>query len=158
MNMSARQSAVQQAQANIQNQLLTGIEKEFFRNLTIITSDQGDILTAINTTIGQVGLCITIEVDGGKVPVAGDSQAWRTLISIYEMPVVNRGENGTGKTADVVLDAVIRATANGGYFVSEDAEQITMPGFAKWIIAGTTNIQIATTPPSCKQTEREETP
>ena len=146
--MSKRLSFIQEAQENIKRQMLEQCcDKEFFRDLNILTADKGDLLTEIEKVIGSLGLVLVIEVTGGPMPIIEQATEWNASINIIETPTLARGENSDGKTADVVLDAVLRAFANGGYFVGKTIKMTpTESGIVIYTVEGTTDIILKTKP------------
>ncbi len=148
-NPHARLSFMQQAQANIKQFLMEQCcEKEYFRSLNILTSDTGTILDEIDEALKTLGLAVSIEVTGGKVPVVDDTNAsWNCSIFVTENPILNRSETGTGKTADTTVDAILRATCIGpSYFVPEEVVVSVIPGLVAYEIRGTTGIILKSKP------------
>lgn len=147
---SARKSFIQTAQDNIRNDLFEGCEAQFFRGMQVIASDPADILAQATQALAETGLCIVVEVQGGPAPIPGDYTDWDARVTVAEHPSISRP--GDGKTADVVVDAVLRRFADGGHFrpkrvvpdhrVEPDGTAVT----AIYVIEGTTTILLATTP------------
>lgn len=110
-----RQSFIQTAQENILRNLFEGCEAQFFRGISVIATDPGDIVAKVNKALSGVGLCVVVEVPGGPAPIPEDPTDWDAQVSVVERPPVNR-QRKNGKTADVVVDAILRCFANGGHF------------------------------------------
>lgn len=111
----ARKSFIQVAQENIQKDLFQGREAQFFRGMQIVAADPGDIAAKVNRALGGVGMCVVVEVLGGPAPIPEDPTEWNARVSAVERSPVNR-EGRTGKSADLVVDAILRTFADGGHF------------------------------------------
>ncbi len=107
---------MQTAAENIRRDLLEGCETDFFTGVDIIRADKGDVLAAVNEAIARLGLCLIVEVAGGPAPLLGDPTEWDAVITIVETPALSRAEGGSGKTADLALDAVLATFIEGGHF------------------------------------------
>lgn len=148
--MSERTSILQQAEREIARWLLEGPERDFFAGLGkhIVCADQGDVQTAIEEAIASLGICITVKVTGGPVGGPGNWMEWNAAIVVGEMVATHRVDNWDGKAADVVLDAVLRAFADGNPFrpknVNSDADKDGNPIIE---ITGTTWVE--TPGPDC---------
>lgn len=153
-NPHARESFFQQAQANIKQQLLEGCEKEFFRDVEILTADPATILSTIDEALGKLGLCVSIEVTGGVAPQVEVETEWDASVFVFETPVLNRGDKFDGKTMDIVVDAVLRACCGMTYFVPKSVEILALEGYAACEVKGTTNI-ILKQQPCLKCAEKE---
>lgn len=117
MSDTPRKSLMQRAAEAIRRDLLEGCEADFFAGLDIIRADKGDVLTAVNEAIARLGLCLVVEVAGGPAPLLCDPTEWDASIVIAESPVLNRAAGGSGKTADLALDAVLATFIEGrGHF------------------------------------------
>lgn len=117
MSDTPRTSLMQRAAEAIRRDLLEGCEADFFAGLDIIRADKGNVLTTVNEAIARLGLCLVVEVRGGPAPLLGDPTEWDASIVIAESPVLNRAEGGSGKTADIALDAVLATFVEGrGHF------------------------------------------
>lgn len=116
--MSERMSCLQQAEREIARALLEGPEHAFFEGLgkNIVCADQGDVLTAIDEAIANLGVCITVKVSRGPISAPGNFMEWDASILVGEMVATHRVPGWDGKAADVVADAVIRAFASGNPF------------------------------------------
>jgi len=81
---------------------------EYFANLTVITENDGDLLTTINTAIAKAGLCIVIGgVEARNTRLNASSPVWFPItfsVVVEETVVINRSASGTGKPAQVVAD------------------------------------------------------
>lgn len=111
----ARQSFMQTAQENIRKNLFEGCEAQFFKGMNVIAADPGDIVAKVSKALSGVGFCVVVEVPGGPAPIPEDPTEWDARVSVVERPPVNR-QRENGKTADVVVDAILRSFANGGHF------------------------------------------
>lgn len=117
MSDTPRKSLLQTAAEAIRRDLLEGCEADFFAGVDIIRADKGDLQTAINEAIARLGLCLIVEVASGPAPLLGDPTEWDAAIVIAESPTLSRAEGGSGKTADLALDAVFATFAAGrGHF------------------------------------------
>ena len=116
----ARQSFMQIAQACIARELYEGNEAQFFKGLEVISADPGDIAEQANRALAEVGLCVVVEVPGGPAPIPEDPTEWDAQVTVAEVPSVHRSGNFNGKTADVVVDAILRRFpsdgSGGGHF------------------------------------------
>lgn len=116
MSDTPRKSMMQTAAENIRRDLLEGCENDFFTGVDIIRADKGDLDTAISEAIARLGLCLIVEVAGGPAPLLCDPTEWDAVITIVETPALSRAEGGSGKTADLALDAVLATFIEGGHF------------------------------------------
>lgn len=117
MSDTPRKSMMQTAAENIRRDLLEGCETDFFTGVDIIRADKGDVLAAVNEAIARLGLCLVVEVAGGPAPLLCDPTDWDAVITIVETPALSRAEGGSGKTADLALDAVLATFVEGrGHF------------------------------------------
>lgn len=116
MSDTPRKSMMQTAAENIRRDLLEGCEADFFTGVDIIRADKGDLDTAIAEAIARLGLCLIVEVAGGPAPLLCDPTEWDAVITIVETPALSRAEGGSGKTADLALDAVLATFIEGGHF------------------------------------------
>lgn len=116
MSDTPRKSMMQTAAENIRRDLLEGCETDFFTGVDIIRADKGDLDTAIDEAIARLGLCLIVEVAGGPAPLLCDPTEWDAVITIVETPALSRAEGGSGKTADLALDAVLATFIEGGHF------------------------------------------
>lgn len=141
-----RQTLTQTAQANIKRQLLEGNQAQFFRGMgdAIIAADPGALLTMLAESIAGISLGIIIEVVGGPAP-HWDIEEANAEITIFENPIVNRAQGSNGKTADVVLDAVLLAFADGGAFYPKSFDLLPGDERVGWVVRGTTPIVLAPT-------------
>lgn len=134
----SRHTLIQQAQANIRRQLLEGPRAGYFAGIDIVCTDKGDIEASVTEAIAKVGVCIVIDVQGGPAPILGDPTEWTASVTICETPAINRA-GGSGKTADAILDEVLLAFADGGFFRPQKVTPLS--GNDVLIeIAGTTSI------------------
>ncbi len=74
-----------------------------FSDIPVITEDRGDINTAINTAIGQIGTCVIVltpsaDVRNANVPGPYFDRVG-ILVRTFETPTINRASTGTGKKA-----------------------------------------------------------
>lgn len=134
----ARRSFMQTAQELIKKDLFQGVEAQFFRGMEIIAADPGDIVAKVNRALGGVGLCVVVEVAGGPAPIPCDPTEWDARISAVERPPVNRP--GNGKTADLVVDAVLRTFAEGGHFRPTRVAPAHTDKETCWVVEGKTTI------------------
>lgn len=151
----ARQSFIQEAQANICKDLHEKAAAQFFRGMEVIAADPGDIVAKAGHALAGTGLCVVVEVAGGPAPIPEDPTDWDARISVLERPAVNR-EGRNGKTADLVVDEVLRTFppdgSGCGHFravrvVDAHSEKLTC-----YVIEGKTSIVLRTTearPPEC---------
>ena len=117
MSDTPRKSMMQTAAEAIRRDLLAGPQAAFFAGVPIIRADKGDLETAIAEAIGRLGLCLVVEVTGGPAPIPCDPTEWNAVVTIAESPAISRAGGGSGKTADLALDAVLLAFAEGrGHF------------------------------------------
>lgn len=135
----ARQSFIQTAQENIRKDLFEGCEAQFFRGMQVISTDPGDIRSKVDQALAKTGLCVVVEVMGGPAPIPCDPTDWNARISVVERVPVNRAGR-SGKTADLVVDAVHRCFANGGHFVRGDTKPAHENGLTIYVIEGKTLI------------------
>ncbi len=145
---ATRPSLTQTAQANIRRQLLEHpATAQFFRGMgdRIIAADPGELLAALAETIAGLSLGILIEIVGGPAPGWGE-EMWDTDITIFENPVLNRAGNWDGKSADVVLDAVLRCFADCGAFVPGNVEQLPGTERTGWVVHGKTTVAMLENP------------
>ena len=147
---NARKSFIQTAQDNIRNDLFEGCEAQFFRGLMVVATDPADILAQTTQALAETGLCIVVEVPGGPAPIPGDYTDWDARVTVAERPSLTRP--GDGKTADVVVDAVLRRFACGGHFrpvqvvPAHRAEADGTTVTAIYVIEGKTTILLDSTP------------
>lgn len=141
-----RQTLTQTAQANIKRQLLEGNQAQFFRGMgnAIIAADPGELAAMLAETIAGISLGIIIEVVGGPTPHY-DIEDANAEITIFENPVINRAQGSNGKTADVVLDAVLLAFADGGAFWPKSFDMLPGDERVGWVVRGTTPIALVPT-------------
>ena len=117
MSDTPRKSLLQTAAENIRRDLLEGCEADFFAGVDIIRADKGNLETSIAEAIARLGLCLVVEVAGGPAPLLCDPTEWDAVITIAESPTIARAAGGTGKTADLALDAVLATFVEGrGHF------------------------------------------
>ena len=116
--MSERTSSLQMAEREIAQFLLEGPERAFFEGWgkNIVCADQGDMQTAIDEALANLGVCITVKVKGGPIGGPGNFMEWDASILIGEMVATHRVPGWDGKSADVVADAILRAFAGGNPF------------------------------------------
>jgi hypothetical protein len=108
-----RDSFIQEAEERMALEILEGPEHAFFAGVPVLRADEGDIEAAAKRALAEVGLCLVCEVSGGPVPVCpGDIVPWNASVAITEIPALNRA--GTGKTADMALEALLRTYATEG--------------------------------------------
>lgn len=148
--MSERTSSLQVAEREIARGLLEGPERDFFEGLgnSIVCEDAGDVKTAVEKALAEVGLCIAIKVLRGQIGGAGNLVQWDASVRIGEMVPTHRVDGWDGKAADVVADAVLRAFAMGGAFrPKEMTNDVDENGNPMIEIFGTT--WVATPGPAC---------
>lgn len=80
--------------------------------VAVLTENQGDLESLIAQAVGSLGVCATVLTPSGRLDV-GDKlgvvlDPADVVIQISEEPLLNRGANGTGKTALEVVVRVMR--------------------------------------------------
>jgi len=108
--------------------------------MKVVATDPGDIEASVARALAEVGICVVVEVLGGPAPVPEDPTEWDASVTVVERPAVNRADRFDGKTADVVVDAVLRTFANGGYFRAVRVRPASEEGVAAYEIEGKTTI------------------
>jgi len=96
---------------NIQEEIAARLNAEsYFSDITIITEREADLETAINKALklvatkdGKIGVAVVVgeffgDVDSENVPGPHFSQSG-TAVTIFENPLFNNGDAGTGKAA-----------------------------------------------------------
>ena len=145
--MNPRNTIIQQAQAAIKKQLLEGAEAQFFRGWgdNIVCKDPGDLLATRDELLAGLKCGLVVEVLGGPAPGWG-TESWDAQITVMECPSLNRP--GDGKTADTVMEAILRAFLDGGAFHPDDVALWASKDreLYGWTIAGTTTVAMLETP------------
>lgn len=131
-----RKSFIQDAQTEIVKQLQEGSEKQFFASVDILSADNKDFAAEINRAVAQIGLAVIVEILGGPMPIPDDPTEWNALITVTENPTVNRSEGGSRKAADVVVDAIMRAFRDGGWFAPTEITAVPADDLLIWEIKG----------------------
>lgn len=131
-----RRSFLQDAQAEIVKQLQEGAEKQFFAGVKILSADNKDLAAEIDRAIAEIGLGVVVEILGGPMPAPEDPTEWNATISVVENPVINRAAGGSGKAADVVVDAIMRAFSAGGWFAPQEIAAVPADSLLLWEIKG----------------------
>lgn len=144
--MTVRPSILQQAEEAMAREILEGPEHAFFAGIPVLRADEGDIEAAAKRALAETGLCLVCEVSGGPVPVCpGDAVPWDASVSIAEVPAVNRAAGDSAKTADLALEALLRAHATlhpDCFFSAQEAEPFRVPekGVVGYTVRGAVHV------------------
>lgn len=83
---------------------------EYLNSLSIITENQGDIMTTVNTAIAKVGLSVVIgDVEARNTRLNASKPCWFPItfaVLVTENPVINRAASGSQKPGQVVASKI----------------------------------------------------
>lgn len=90
-----------------QGQLLA---HEYLASLTVVTENEGDLMTTINTALAKLGIAVVIgDVAARNTKLNASKPIWFPItfsVVVSEQVVINRSAAGSNKPAQVVADKV----------------------------------------------------
>ena len=86
------------------------LQHEYLSTVTVITENQGDLVTTINTALAKLGVVIVLgDVEARNKRLNAPKPVWWPITftaMVTESPLLNRGGSGSDKPAQVVADKV----------------------------------------------------